>query len=68
MALFVSGMILYISYRNQDGSWTQARNLGKPINSRQDENFPSISNDGRHLFYVKNGTVYWVGASIIAKR
>jgi hypothetical protein len=51
-------MDLYISFKNEDGSWTKARNMGEPINlPGQITRFPRMSPDGKYLFYwcnVKN--------------
>ena len=60
---------LYISYRNQDDSWTEPVDLGPPVNTWDDEWNPTLSPDGKYLFYgrgrVIDGTnenldLYWV--------
>ncbi|KGJ94243.1 TolB family protein [Colwellia psychrerythraea] len=63
---------LYISYRAADGSWGPAINLGDKINTDASEKNPSVSPDGKFLFFdrrVKRGnadvTIYWVDAQII---
>lgn len=38
-----------------DGSWTEARNLGENINSRYWESQPSLSPDGKTLYFVRGG-------------
>ena len=43
---------LYASFRNTDGSWSELRNLGAPINGPLVENCPMISHDGAYLFYL----------------
>lgn len=45
---------LYISYRNEDGSWGEARNLGGGVNSSENDHYPSLSPDGRFLFFASN--------------
>ncbi len=43
-----------IYYSVRDGeSWTDPVNLGEPINSRGYEGFPSISADGKTLYFVR---------------
>ncbi len=41
----------YVSHY-KDGAWTEAENLGPPINTPGNEGAQSISADGRHLFYT----------------
>lgn len=45
---------LYYSRRVEDGGWTAARSLGQQINTEADESQPSISADGRLLFFSSN--------------
>jgi Tol biopolymer transport system component len=60
---------LYVSFRQADESWSPAKNLGNTINSEADEICPSVSPDGKYLFFTsnRNGTsaVYWMDASVI---
>jgi dipeptidyl aminopeptidase/acylaminoacyl peptidase len=61
---------LYISFREADDSWTEPLNMGKQINSTGLERFPSVSPDGKYLFFTQAtpGTdedVYWVSSGII---
>jgi hypothetical protein len=43
---------LYISHL-RGGDWTPARNLGPPVNTADDEFHPTISRDGRHLYFAR---------------
>ncbi len=45
---------IYVSL-NEDGRWTEARNLGSKINTQFQELSPSLSEDGKTLFYSSNG-------------
>lgn len=60
---------MYISFRNNNGSWTQAQNMGKNINSSGFDWIPFMSHDGRYLFFTSdrsgNYDIYWVDARII---
>jgi hypothetical protein len=63
---------LFISFHKPDGSWTDPVNLGEPVNSKVLERFPSISTDGRYMFFTRDTPeydedVYWVSAKIIDK-
>jgi outer membrane protein OmpA-like peptidoglycan-associated protein len=42
----------YISYKDADGKWSLAQNIGKPINTDNNEGAPSLSADGRFLFFA----------------
>ncbi len=66
---------LYISYRAADGAWGPAINMGDKINTASAENYPSVSPDGKFLFFDRRGKsandddppvdIYWVDAQII---
>ena len=46
---------LYISYRQPDGSWGQATNLGPEINALgTSTSWPQLSPDGKYLFFVSS--------------
>jgi len=48
----LGGGDLYISYREQDKSWTNPRNMGEPINSDKIDYCPFVSPDGKYLFFT----------------
>ena len=47
----LGGSDLFVSFRRDDGGWTEPRNLGSTINSRFQEYCPSLSPDGRWFFF-----------------
>lgn len=59
---------LFISYRNEDGSWTRPKDMGDMINFGEGR-FPSLSPDGRYLYFLSYRTgisrYYRVDAGII---
>ncbi len=64
---------LYVSFRDADGAWTPPRNLGSPVNSAMEESSPSLSPDGRFLFFASNRAarnrmpdICWVSADFLA--
>jgi len=63
-------MDLYISFRNGDGPWTPAVNMGDKINSAGSEAMGRVSGDGKYFFFNKSniqtrtGGRYWVSAEI----
>jgi Tol biopolymer transport system component len=43
---------LYISYKNDDGIWIQAKNMGSKINTSGSEYCPVISPEGKYFFFT----------------
>jgi len=64
---------LYICFRNEDGSWGAATNMGETINTPGQERFPSVTPDGKYLFFARHSDaitysdIYWVDSKIINK-
>ena len=64
---------IYISFKQKDGSWGDAINLGDQINTEAWEASGSITPDGKFLFFSRNvGSdeyenvdIFWVDANII---
>jgi hypothetical protein len=66
----VGGFDLYVSFRNVDGGWGSPKNLGPAVNTPVHERFPSVSPDGKYLFFLRNdpagdADIYWVDAAVI---
>ena len=43
---------LYVSFRDNQGSWTPLKNLGPGVNSKLNEGSARISADGRYVFFT----------------
>jgi hypothetical protein len=43
---------MYISFRADDGSWSDAANMGPPVNTPTLDFCPALSPDGRFLFFT----------------
>ncbi len=60
---------LYISFRQEDGSWTEPKDMGDKVNSPFLDLCPIVSPDGKYLFFIslRNGNydVYWMNSRII---
>lgn len=61
---------LYISFRQEDGAWGPAINLGEGVNSEREDIYGSVTPDGKYLFfhsYLGEGksSIFWVDAKII---
>lgn len=57
---------IYISFKQQDGSWGTATNMGEEINTAIDENSASLTADGKYMFFWRaeekvneDGSAYW---------
>ncbi len=55
---------LYISFKNEDGLWTQSKNMGPQINNETNQFCPFVTADGKYLFYSGRGNIYWVSTGI----
>lgn len=59
---------LYITFRQQDGSWCDPTHMGAEINSAGSENRPYVSPDGKYFFFTSdirgNRDIFWVDARI----
>lgn len=49
------GLDIYVAHKNENGQWQPAENLGTTINTVYDENFPSLSADGKKLYFASKG-------------
>lgn len=44
----------HISFRQQDGSWGAAINMGAQINTALNESSPNVTHDGKYLFFSRS--------------
>ncbi len=66
---------LFIAFRTPDGGWTEPKNMGPMINSKELEFCPMVSPDGRWFSFSRrygdswptttDAEIYWMSASII---
>jgi Tol biopolymer transport system component len=66
----LGGQDLYISFKGKNGSWSKAENMGPALNSQSDEICPSVSLDGKYLFFTSRrrgkADIYWISTQIIS--
>ena len=55
---------IYVSFRKENGSWSNGLNLGAKINQGHRSN-ASFFHDGRYIALACSGDIYWVDAGII---
>ncbi|OGU61384.1 MAG: hypothetical protein A2V66_16020 [Ignavibacteria bacterium RBG_13_36_8] len=64
-----SGDDLFISYKDSNGKWTEAKTLGDKINSTYHDLCPNVTPDGKYIFFLSQrdgeSYAYWVDAKII---
>jgi len=62
---------LYISFKKDNGSWSEMKNMGDQINSAGSDYCPMLSPDEKYFFFTStrtgNGDIYWVGIELILK-
>ncbi len=51
----LGGLDIYYSVKNKRGLWTDVKNIGAPINTTQDEDFPFIDYDSKTLYFSSQG-------------
>jgi Tol biopolymer transport system component len=55
---------IYVSFRNEDGTWSDALSLGPKINTIH-SHIPSLSPDGKYIFFSRENDIWWVRAQFI---
>jgi Tol biopolymer transport system component len=58
---------LFVSFRLDDGVWSEAVSLGDKVNTPTSEIGAALSPDGKYLFYESKGDIYWVSTKYIAE-
>lgn len=57
----IGSIDLYVTFRREDGSWSRGINLGEGVNTEFVEHWPSLTPDGKYLFFSSDrpaGTRY----------
>lgn len=55
---------IWVTTLNENGQWTRARNVGKPVNTQYDEISPFIHANNRVLYFASNGLIGFGGYDI----
>ncbi len=64
---------LFICFKDPQGNWTEAINMGTQINSEMHELCPDVTPDGKYLFFNRNYgekgdlRIFWVSSKIIVE-
>ena len=63
---------LYVSFPEEDGSWSEPANLGGGVNTPESEFRPYVTADGKYLFFTaldsesdNIGRIFWVSSEVI---
>ena len=62
---------IYVAFATNEGGWTKPVNLGAGVNSEYSESCPSLSDDGKYLFFSRYdepdevAQIYWVDSGVI---
>ena len=59
---------LYLSHRTADGTWGKPVNLSERLGLHHAARFPSVSPDGRFLFFLMDNRIWWVDAGILEEK
>lgn len=55
---------LYISFKNDDGSWSKSVTMGDKVNTEGHELCPFVTPDGKYLFFTSQQDIYWVSTEV----
>ena len=64
---------IYVCFKKKNGTWSKPINLGNEVNSNFGETSPSITPDGKYLFFSRYNeegglpNFYWVSTEVIHK-
>ncbi|WP_462151505.1 hypothetical protein [Pseudoalteromonas xiamenensis] len=63
---------LFVSFKTKQGTWGMPINLGGTVNSNYNDKTPTISPDGKFLFFGRDeadgkANIYWVSTEVIEK-
>jgi len=68
----LGGYDLYVSFAEEDGSWSEPVNLGEGVNTPGPEFRPYVTQDGEYLFFTglapddeTVGRIFWISARVI---
>jgi len=62
---------IFVYFKKKDGTWTKPINLGDSVNSKFHERVPSVTPDGKYLFFSRYNeagaiaNIYWVSTEVI---
>jgi predicted alpha/beta superfamily hydrolase len=61
---------IYVSFQTGDNQWTKAVNIGEMVNTKDGSSAPTLSPDGKYLFFKrrrgKDRGIHWISTEIIA--
>jgi len=64
----IGGKDIWVSYKNTNGTWTKAKNLGKDINTSKDDISPFLHWDNQTLYFSSKGLIGMGGFDIFLSR
>ena len=56
---------LFISFRKEDGGWTESQNLSRHLGFQEHSWCPFVSFDSKYIFFSARQDIYWVDAAVI---
>lgn len=63
----LGGPDLYISFRREDGSWSDGVHLGEGINSTEADYCPMVTPDGKYFFFTQGNDIMWMDTSFLER-
>jgi hypothetical protein len=61
-------LFIHIALRTQSGGWSEPISIHPLMKHPQPARFPWVSPDGRFLFFLSQGQIWWVDADVLESR
>ncbi len=61
---------IYVCFKTEDNKWGTPINMGDQVNTEKMERFPTVSPDGKYLFFMRHTPgqdIFWVSTEIISE-
>jgi Tol biopolymer transport system component len=69
-----AGSDIYVVFREEEGGWGELIDLGPQVNTNYDETCPTMSHDGKYIFFSRYNeenevsNIYWIESDVIAEQ
>lgn len=58
---------LMAAFTDSSGAWSESVNVSDALGLAESARFPAVSPDGRYLFFLSEGLIYWVDFGVVER-